>query len=179
MKLLGEAVMLAIPRQSVHLLSPETRWPSTPVDPVGERLHCKTVAAPCRRWRHSLPLLPRWARQLFKSGGVAATGLAGIAQDQFCLCSLPLSEITDAIVLHEHPERCNQNALSTFLPNRPSAPALTKRPFTDRRLHADHVPDARAGWRAMSTECIDRAGHALASSHLHVGEAANIMRSRW
>ena len=86
-------------------------------------------------------------------------------------CTLPLSEITDAIVLHEHPERRNQNALRAFLPNRASAPALPKRPLSNRRLHADHVPDARARWRAMTAKNIQRSGHALASGHLVIGES--------
>ena len=46
-------------------------------------------------------------------------------------CTLPLPEITDAVVLHEHPERRDQNTLRAFLPNRTSAPALPKRPLPD------------------------------------------------
>src|SRR4051812_26695799 len=73
-------------------------------------------------------------------------------------CRLALPEITDTVVLHEYPERCDQNALSAFLADGAPAPALTKRPLADRRLHADHVPDARPCWRAVTAERVERAG---------------------
>src|SRR4051812_47584909 len=70
-------------------------------------------------------------------------------------------------------------ALRAFLPNRASAPALTKRPLADRRLHTDHVPDTRAGRRAVTTQRVQRARHALASGHLVIREIPNVLRTRW
>jgi hypothetical protein len=76
-------------------------------------------------------------------------------------------------VLHQHPERRNQNALRALLPNQASAPALPKRPLADRRLLADQVPDAGAGWRGMSTVECTRSQAAIKVSVT----PANIMRS--
>lgn len=62
--------------------------------------------------------------------------------DQATLHAFALPGITNAIMLRQHTERGDQNALRALLSNGPPAPALPQRPFANGCLHADDVPDA-------------------------------------
>ena len=74
----------------------------------------------------------------------------------------------------EHAEGGDQDALGLLLVDRPPTPALTQRPFADRALQPDDMPDAAAARTGRAAQGIERFVHAPAGVDLGVPEIGRL-----